>query len=95
MKQLTLSLKMTTAQVVEMSVTAVNNSPIQDCCHPDNNASPTYYEMIPGLKPFTVIKSVYQESCTRYQAKETAECDMVDSNGNALISVAFEFEGAW
>ena len=32
--QLTLTLKMTTAQVVETSVT-VNNSPIQDNVHPD------------------------------------------------------------
>lgn len=95
MKQLTLSLKMTSAQVVETSVTAVNNSPIQDYCHPDNNASPTYYEMISGLKPFTVIESVYQESCTRYRAKEKAECDLADSNGDVLISVAHEFKGAW
>ena len=40
--QLTLTLKMTTAQVVESSVT-VNNSPIQDYVHPDNNSKPTYY----------------------------------------------------
>ena len=33
--QLTLTLKMTTEQVVEMSVT-VNNSPIQDYLHSDN-----------------------------------------------------------
>ena len=40
--QLTLTLKMTTAQVVESSVT-VNNSPIQDYVHPDDHAQPTYY----------------------------------------------------
>ena len=51
--------------------------------------------MISGLKPFTVIESVYQESCTRYRAKEKAECDMADSNGDVLISVAHEFKGAW
>ena len=33
--QLTLTLKMTTAQVVEMSVTVNNNGPIQDYVHPD------------------------------------------------------------
>ena len=33
---------MTTAQVVEMSVT-VNNSPIQDYVHPDNHTQPTYF----------------------------------------------------
>ena len=70
-----------------MSVTAVSNSPIQDYCHTDNNASPTYYEMISGLKPFTVIESVYQESCTHYRAKEKAECYMADSNGDAPMSV--------
>ena len=36
--QLTLTLKMTTAQVVETSVT-VNNSPIQDYDHPDDHDS--------------------------------------------------------
>ena len=35
MVQLTLTLKMTTAQVVETSVTVNNNSPIQDYVHPD------------------------------------------------------------
>ena len=33
--QLTLTLKMTTAQVAEISVTVNNNSPIQDYVHPD------------------------------------------------------------
>ena len=41
MIQLTLTLKMTTAQVVETSVT-VNNSPIQDYVHPDNQTQPTF-----------------------------------------------------
>ena len=50
--QLTLSLKMTTAQVVETSVT-VNNSPIQDYVHLDDQTQPTF-EMTPGFKPFTV-----------------------------------------
>ena len=49
--QLTLTLKMTTAQVVETSVT-VNNSPIQDYVHPDDQTQPTL-EMTPGFKPFT------------------------------------------
>ena len=44
---------MTTAQVVETSVT-VNNSPIQDYVHPDDQTQPTF-EMTPGFKPFTVI----------------------------------------
>ena len=41
----------------------------------------------------SAIKSVCQESCARYRAKEKAESDMVDSNGDALISVAYD--GAW
>ena len=36
MIQLTLTLKMTTAQVVETSVTVNNNSRIQDYVHPDD-----------------------------------------------------------
>ena len=42
MTQLTLTLKMTTAQVVETSVTVNNNSPIQDYVHPDDQTQPTY-----------------------------------------------------
>ena len=51
--QLTLTLKMTTAQVVKMSVTVNNNSPIQDYVHPDDETQPTF-EMTPGFKPFTL-----------------------------------------
>ena len=50
--QLTLTLKITTAQVVEASVTVNNNSSIQDYVHPDNQTQPTF-EMTPGFKPFT------------------------------------------
>ena len=39
--QLTLTLKMTTAQVAETSVTVNNNSPIQDYIHPDDQTQPT------------------------------------------------------
>ena len=43
MIQLTLTVKMTTAQVVETSVTVNNNSPIQDVCvHPDDQTQPTF-----------------------------------------------------
>ena len=44
---------MTTAQVVEKSVTVNNNSPIQDYVHLDDQTQPTF-EMTPGFKPFTV-----------------------------------------
>ena len=50
----TLTLKMTTAQVVEASVTDNNNSPIQDYVHLDDQTQPTF-EMTPGFKPFTVL----------------------------------------
>ena len=50
---LTLTLEMTTTQVVETSVT-VNNSPIQDYVPPDDQTQPTY-DMTPGFKPFTVV----------------------------------------
>ena len=43
---------MTTAQVVETSVTVNNNSFIQDYVHPDDQTQITY-EMTPGFKPFT------------------------------------------
>ena len=52
--QLTLTLKMTTAQVVETSVTVNNNSAIQDYVHPDDQTQPTF-EMTPGFKPLTNI----------------------------------------
>ena len=38
---------MTTAQVVETSVTVNNNSPIEDYVHPDDQTQHTY-EMTPG-----------------------------------------------
>ena len=43
---------MTTAQVVETSVTVNNNSPIQDYVHPEDQTQITY-EMTPGFKPST------------------------------------------
>ena len=43
---------MTTAQVVEMSVTVNNNSPIQDYVHPDDQTQP--FEMTPRFKLFTI-----------------------------------------
>ena len=42
-KQLTLTLKVTTAQVVETSVTVNNNIPIQDYVHPDDQSKLTFY----------------------------------------------------
>ena len=50
-----ITLQMTTAQVVETSVTVNNNSPIQVYVHLDDQTQPTF-EMTPGFKPFTVLK---------------------------------------
>ena len=52
MIQLTSTLKMTTAQVVETSVTVNNNPPIQDYVHTDYQTQPIF-EMTPGFEPFT------------------------------------------
>ena len=52
MIQLTLTLRMTTAQVVETLATINNNSPILDFVHRDDHTQPTY-EMTPEFKPFT------------------------------------------
>ena len=62
MIQLTLTLKMAIAQVVEISVTVVNNSPIQDYFHPDDQTQPTN-EMTPGFK---LIALVYLQSPFHY-----------------------------
>ena len=49
-------------QVVEMSVTVNNNSPIQDYVHLDDHTKCTYdSEMTPGFKPFTINIDKYQE----------------------------------
>ena len=40
--QLTLTLKMTTAQIVETSVTVNNNCPLQDYVHPNDQTQPTF-----------------------------------------------------
>ena len=52
--QLTLTLKMTTAQVVEISVTVSNNSPIRDYVLPKDQTQ-SNFKMNPGFKPFTVL----------------------------------------
>ena len=56
MIQLTLTLKMATAQVVETPVT-VNNNPIRDYVYRDNPAQATN-EITPGFKLFTINDSV-------------------------------------
>ena len=49
---------MPTAQVVEVSVTVNNNSPIQDYFRPDNHAQPTYEMTLGFFKPLQLIVTV-------------------------------------
>ena len=56
---------MTTARVVETSVTVENNSPIQNYVHPDDQTQPTF-EMTPGFKPFTIKKKEKNSQCIWY-----------------------------
>ena len=61
-----MTLKMTTAQVVQTSVTVNNNSPIQDHVHPDDQTQP--FEMTPGFKPFTVKGNTVTQMAQPYNA---------------------------
>ena len=57
---------MTTAQVVETSVTVNNNSPIQDYVHPDDQTQPTfdiYCEI--EVKPHSTLNSYFSFALTR------------------------------
>ena len=55
---------MTTAQVVETSVTVNNNSPIQDYVHPDDQTQ-AIFEMTTGFKSFIIIIIVEVSSLTK------------------------------
>ena len=64
--QLTLTLKMTTAQVVETSVTVNNNSPIQDYVHPDDQTQPFNIDiaiLIKGIKIQRLINQHMIKHC--------------------------------
>ena len=47
---------MTSAQVVETSVTSTDNSPSQDYTHPDDQTK--LLHVTPGFKPFTEVKFI-------------------------------------
>ena len=49
-----MTLKMTSAQIVETSVNVISNSPPQDYTHPDDRTL-LNYDMTPGFKPFTIL----------------------------------------
>ena len=57
---------MTTTQVIEISVTVNNSSPIEDYVHPDDYIPPTY-EMTAGFKPFTFYIGVIQQQQQQHQ----------------------------
>ena len=75
--QLTLSLRMTTAQVVETSVTVNNNSSIQDYVHTDDQTQPTFFNPIVCLTflllspPFKTVLNDYSktENCVEAPTK--------------------------
>ena len=95
--QRTLTLKMTTAQVVETSVTVNNNSPIQDYIHPDDQTQPTF-EMTPGFKPFTtshtnnkniaihLSKKFYRLVSSNIYSNETVSIIRIFLSGYALTT---------
>ena len=55
---------MTSAQVVEMSVNVIANSPSQDYTHLDDHNVPTY-DMTPGFKSFTVFTDILSNTLNR------------------------------
>ena len=69
--QLTLTVKMTTAQVVETSVTVNNNSPIQDYVHPNDQTQPTF-EMTPGFKPLAVLIDILNKTDTQARPRDNS-----------------------
>ena len=78
----TLTLKMTTKQVVEASVTVNNNSPIQDYVYRNDQTQRTF-EMTPGFKPFTV----FNYSLTQSTVPDVLKTSKVHPYQQGAISV--------
>ena len=55
-----LTVKMTSAQVVEMSVDTPLNSASQDFNHPDDR-TPLSNDMTPGIKPFKILNELFSD----------------------------------
>jgi len=74
--QLTLTLKTTTAQVVETSVIVNNNSPIQDYVHPDDQTQPNLEQT--KLQGFKVSAGRYQvfTFCSVNYVTSTYQCNV-------------------
>ena len=69
MIQLTLTLKMTTAQVVETSVTVNNNSPIQDYIHPVVYMHLSFKYFLTMVK-FCIVKTFVFRVCSNWEHLE-------------------------
>ena len=99
MTQLTLTLKMTTTQVVETSVTVNSNSPIQDYVHPDDQTQP--FEMTPGFKPFTklfmlkikqVAKKIIFTACHSGKLKlASTSAEVISTSPRRFLTSIIEF----
>ena len=79
---------MTTAQVVETSITVNNNSPIQDYVHPDDQTQPTF-EMTPGFKRFTAIVVQCFPVCNCSLCKEVQCLSIQKNNLRMLLELDF------
>ena len=89
---------MTTAQIVETSVTVINNSPIQDYVHPDDQTQPTFeIIIIPKIisnRFFINVLGVgflktpaYHYFCVVRTKTEIFKCDSVAVRGREDLSL--------
>ena len=62
---------MTTAEVVETSVTVNNNSPIQDYAHPDDQAQPTFVTQFVKLNAEKAVTKRFSWILGNYQNQES------------------------
>ena len=86
---------MTTAQVVETSVTVNNNSPIQDYVHPDYQIQPTF-EMTPGFNPFKVFYlSLHFQNSLLANAPIVPLSVEISTNDSRVILVSENISEIW
>ena len=64
---------MTTAQVVETSVTVNNNSPIQDYVHPDDQTQPSFEDLFCCAHIKENVKEMVIQSVTQAAQKKKSE----------------------
>ena len=79
---------MTTAQVVETSVTVNNNSPIQDYVHPDDQTQPTFDELMLTQRQIAKIqKSLANGTGSDIKISKTQISSSVKHGGNLFTSL--------